>query len=728
MKINGKKTAAVAVAAVMTCGLFAGCDLVISNNTKNMNQTIAEVDITDSDVFKSEFGQLDTTLVEKVIGVSSISKREMIVTFVGAGYSAMTSYGWTYKDTFDAISQSLIERQIIIQYAKAYFLKNGWYDEDNDTTITYNDLAAFNKAVQDENGAELKGVAYDVATLKYFLTKEEQDKADFATRVMFNNSIDSLEDGFIEKKEDDHDHESNVRTTPTGIDKTDADFYDTEYRVYTGTGKQNAVRGCYETKEGSTVTTRMRAYNELIASLESNDLIKRGEDTSNVETLDYYKIENKNDYEDALIKKLTDTFAKQAEAKLTQKEEEEPNYCENKFYEILSTQREKFAASPSALESAMDGISDTSFVLTATGNGNSEETKSENAFGFVINILLPFSAAQSDELSNEKQDFGDTKGNNFAARARLLQKIKATDQRGTWFSGETDYSFTAGEDAYKGTLANAEDRTYLFFEDYLNEETSKYERLSNYIGKYTYNGTWDAEARKYKPYAITIDQFIEEMEGYLSSVLEIGLEKAPFTKPRNYYDKPVSSYYKNDGSVDYEQFVYYENAISFDGGYNANNIFKKGSPENTAFSVINELSFAYNTDTAGLNSYLGYAVSANKTNFVSEFEYAAQKVVLAGAGSYIVAPSDYGWHIIYCTFSFRDTNYGASGDIKTPFKYEDDQKTEKGTFSYLFYESLKADAASSESSSRRTKITESYKDSYTRYEERYTDLSNLDKK
>ena len=720
MKINGKKTAAVAVAAVMACGLFAGCDLVYSNNTKNMNQTIAEVNVTKSKAFQSEFADLfqDKTLVEKVIGTASIPKREMIVTFVGAGYSAMTSYGWTYKDTFNAISQSLIERQIVIQYAKAYFLKNGWVDtDDEDKEYTYNNLDAFNKAVKDENGVELTGVDYEIASLKYFLTEKEIDKADFTTRVMFNNSIDSLEDSFIDKDEDDHDHDDSVRTTPTGIDATDSDFYDTEYRVYTGTGKQNAVKGGYEMKEGSTATTRLRAYNELLASLKSNDLIKSGENTSDIETLEYFKIENKNDYEDALIQKLTNTFAKQQEAKIDEA------YCQNKFNEILGTQRESFAANASALEKAMDSVSDTSFILTATGNKDEE-----SAYGFVINILLPFSAAQSDQLKDEKQDFGDTKGNNFGARARLLKNLKATDQRGSWFRGETDYSFEADEDAY-GYAAEGKTRQWLFFKDYLNEETAKYARLKNYLGAYTYNGTWDAEARKYKPYTIDIDAFMDEMEGYLNYAFD-GDDNVSVTKtmPSDYYDID-RDYYKTENGVkvvDYSKFVYRAGEVNFPDGYDANRIFEKGSRENTALSVINELSFAYNTDTAGLNTYLGYAVTANKTNFVSEFEYAAQQVVLNGGGSYMVVPSDYGWHIIYCTFSFVDSA-ALAGTIRTPYHFDETQKTTEGTFSYLFYESLKADAASTESSNRRTKIINSYQDSYTLFEKRYSDLSNLDK-
>ncbi|MDE6411401.1 MAG: hypothetical protein K2L02_02565 [Clostridia bacterium] len=711
MKINRKKAAAVAVAAIMTCGMFAGCDLVIQNENENMKQTVAEVNIKDSANFQKEFTGVNDELLTKVIGTASVSKRDMIATFVGSGYSAMSSYGWSYKDTFDAIIDSLVQRQVYIQYAKAYFLKNGWTDkDDNNKEYTYNELEKFNAAVKDK-----EGVDYDIAATAYFLTKKEIDKATYTTRVMFNNSIDSLEDRFIKKDDDDTDYETDVRTTPTGLNTSNSDYCPAGYQVYTGTGKQSGVH-VYEPKDGSTTTTRLRAYNELLASLKSNGLVENGEDTSNIESLQYYKLEQKGDLEDALIQKMTDTFTKQAEEKLTE------DYLKGKFETTLENQSDIYAKSSSSLESDMDSVSDSKFVLTAVPD--------QPQFGFVINILLPFSAAQSDELSSVTQDFGDTKGNKFMARAKLLSKIKATDQRGSWFTGETDYSFkVTGEDAAdkakKAYGYQEGEREWLFFEDNLNDSKSdsKYDRLKNYYGKYTYNGkvSYNEETKKYalQPKKITIDDFIDEMEGYLNYAFDGTV--ASGAKKNDY----STDYYNEDGSVNYGQFVYYEGSVDFGSdGFNANQIFKAGTPENKAMSVINELSFAYNTDTGGLNSYLGYAVTANKTNFVSEFEFAAQKVVSEGAGHYIVVPSDYGWHIIYCTFSFvGGKDYEG---INTPFAYDHESREQEGTFSYLFYESYKADTASKESTNRRSQIISSYKDSYTIYEDRFEDLSNLD--
>ena len=156
-----------------------------------------------------------------------------------------------------------------------------------------------------------------------------------------------------------------------------------------------------------------------------------------------------------------------------------------------------------------------------------------------------------------------------------------------------------------------------------------------------------------------------------------------------------------------------------ESGFNANEMFLAGSAENVVYSAINELSFAYNTDTAGLNTYLGYSVITGNTDYVDEFEYAAQYVCRLGAGNYVVVATDYGWHIIYCTFSFTEGNL-------TPFSYDDAQKDVEGTFSNLFYEALRTDIVDQYTNVQRTKAINAYTSCATVYEDRYADLSGLD--
>lgn len=713
------KVAAIALAAAMSTGVLAGCGLVSTNTSRDYAQVIAEVNITNS----ANFASSEYADYADVIETAQITKRDMVAYFLSTGYSMMQSYGWTYHDTFAMISETLVNRQVYLQYAMLYLLEDESTDETKEFTAE-GYRAAVEEASDDEKS---------LAALAYFLNDDEEKKALYDTRVLFNDTLDSQETTYLDTQSDSTDTEETARTTPTGIDTEDEDYYNEAYQVYTGT---NAAADCvgYEVQDGSTPTSRRKAYGDLIASLRSNELISAGEDTTNIENLSYFKMELENSYETALINKMTDIFETAIKSTVTQETAQEV------YDNTYARQERAFAADTSSFESALDGVSDTSFVLTAP----------EANYGFVVNILIPFSTKQSLDLSNATADLGDTKGNKFNARADLLEQIEGTDQRGTWFTGTTDYSFLPNTDAedpsddvdnvYTGGDSN---RSYLFFKDSILENT-QYQRVPNYYGRYTYNGTVTPKDDSYvlTPNRITIDGFIQEMEGYLTSaaaavtvgnaytveegqyVNGIDAEDTPVSgTSAGYFDRSVSDYYTAENTVDYSKFIYYAGQVSFEDGFNANNMFLDGSAENVAYSVINELSFAYNTDTAGLNSYLGYAISTGSTDYVPEFEYAAQYVCRKGAGNYVVVGTDYGWHIIYCTFSFVADG---DGGVAAPYTFNWEDRAQEGTFSYLFYEALCADLVSDYASTMQTKAIDAYSDCAVVYEDRYADLSGLD--
>lgn len=700
MKHKTRAALAVSVASVMACGIFAGCDLVTTDAKKDYEQVIAEVNIANTEEFKTEYASYN---FGEVIQTENVYKRDMVASFVASGSTVMGQYGWTYSDTFDAIKDSLVNRAVYVQYAKVYFLsaKNAdgsakFTDENGDPYTS----AGYKAALTGDTELDKT-----IAGLKYFLTDEEEGRALYALRVSLNGSLDSIEESIIDA-EDEEENTVTVRTTPTGVDTENEDYYDPDYRIYTGA---ETALGSYEKVDGSTAYTRRQAYANFLTNIRSSGLLNAGEDTTKVENLSYFKRELKSSYESAVITKMSDAFEEEAAALLTD------DWLTEKLSAIYASQKDGFAASTLDIDSALDGMSDSSFVLTAPMKG----------YGFVVNILLPFSAQETQDLADVTMDKDDLQGNKFAARAEILKRVKATDQRGTWFTGETDYSYEGT--GYQGTLGNGNDRTYLFFENSLDPEKSgegkQYETLKNYYGKYTYNGkvTKDKDGKyTVKPKKIDIDEFIAEMEGYLKSQ---GIETSPIAsdnrKNDSYFTRPSSDYYK-DGKVDYSAFVYYAGKVNFAEPFDANKLFDATSEVNKAFSIINELSFAYNTDTAGLNSYLGYAVTPKKTDFVSEFEYAAQTVCARGAGNYIVVPSDYGWHVIYCTFSFTETDAPA-------FSYLPAEKDKEGTFSNLFYEAQKTAATASYSSNKQTEIINRYAEAgATIHEDRYADLSNLD--
>lgn len=673
MKIN-KKLVAVSLATVLACGTFAGCDLVTTDAQKDMQQVIAEVDISLGEDF-AEGGKY--AAYADCIGVSNVLKRDMVANFLSVGYQYVQN-GNTYADTFDLIQESLVNRKMIIQYAMVYFFEK---NKENATEYPYTPEGYLAAVAADEVHPETAGLAY-------FLTDEEKAKAEYDLKVVINNSIDSQEESIITAESGEYD---TARTTPTGVGTANEDYYDPAYKIYTG---KNSASDCgtYETVDGSTPTTRKKAYNSFLANLSTNDLLEKGEDVSDFTSLNYYYIELQSAYEDALISKLSDDYEKTAEATLTEE------YVQDKYDETLNTQKELFADS-TTFETALDSISDTNFILYAP-NGN---------YGFVYNILLPFSTTQNHALSA----FKGTEGQKFVYRAQLLEKVQATDQRGTWFTCEEDYSFNAadaGVSAYGGD--------YLFFEDNLSDvgDGTRYETLKNYYGRYAYNGTVEySEEDGYtlKPDKIDIDKAIAELEGYLSFA---GITATGSKANADYYTQTADSFYQADGSVDYSKFLYYTGKAEI-GTFDANDVFVAGSKVNTAMSVVNEFSFAYNTDTAGLNSYLGYVVSAYDTDYVKEFEYAARAAIAGGVGTYTVAPSDYGWHIMYCTFSYS---------VQTPYAFDWNEIDVEGSFSNLYYEALKASTVEGYATSMQTQIVNSYATCVTVYEDRYADLSSLD--
>lgn len=701
------KVAAVALAAALGGTLFAGCD-ISTDVSKDYEQVIAEVNITRS----ANFAESEYAAYGDVIGTTEISKRDMVSYFITTGYSLMQNYGWGYSETFNMISETLVDRQIYIQYAMLYLL------DDEDETAT---VEGYQAAVEGKEGIERR-----LAALSYFLDEDEKELALYSTRYIFNSTLDSQEESFLDA-DSSHGHDHSSRTTPSGIETEKEDYYNPAYRVYIGS---NAAADCagYEPLEGSTPTTRRKAYSDFLASLRNNSLISANEDVSDIESLSYFKTELAGYYESVLIEKLTDKFEDTIRATVNEE------YAQDIYDTTYERQSTTFENDIDSFETALDGVSDTSFVLTAP----------EANYGYVVNILIPFSTSQSQKLSNAPADLGDTKGNNFLYRASLLRDVRGTDQRGVWF-GTEDHVFDARGKENIFTGGN-DSRSYLFFEESLGE-SDQYERVPNYLGKYTYNGTVikDADGEYVvRPNRITIDEFIAEMESYLTQAAsEVSVDGDGYTVARGtyvngiskddvinaaannsaYFNRSVSDYYTESGAVDYSKFVYYAGKVEFTNGFNANEFFLAGSAENVAYSVINELSFAYNTDTAGLNDYFGYVVSTGSTNYVGEFEYAAQYVCRQGAGNYVVVPSDYGWHVIYCTFSFVADE---DGNVVAPYTFCWEDRETKGTFSYLFYEALCADLVSEYASIKQNNAIDMFGDCAIVYEKTYEDLTGLD--
>jgi len=690
-----KKTAALLLGIALTVG-STGCNFFPTDSQKDLNQVVATINI--SDILKDENADVAKdidTLIKDGKLATNIYKKDLVSYYLSVGYQYVEQYGYTHEATFNMLMDSLVNRNIMRQYAAAYYMETCNLSADACEQFIQAEVDAAEGKVK-----ELLKAHPQVSAMKYFLTKnssemEEYDAAIYGLKKSLNSSLDSWETSIIEAEEEEHNH-GEARTTPTGVNTEKEDYYTKDYAIYTGRNDLSEC-GAYEKVEGSTKATRKKAYNSFLANLQSYGMIQENEDTTDIELMDYYYVELESALGQALISKYYEDLQKEAWKALT------PDYVTSRYTATKEAQEKAYAADPTAFETALGSLSDTSFTLTG-----------EAKFGFVYNILLPFSASQEQAYSAAKNK-GLSQDQLFNARKEILTNVQAKDLRESWFSvhDHANHAYTPAEGATYYNNGKLGDTTYLFFENSV-AKTEQYESVKQYAGQYPYNGIVEKGDHEFTftPNKMDIDAFLAEMEAYITHV-------SGATASGSKVDAYEETTYVENGVVDYSKFVYYEGSVA--GLVNDSaNYFNAEKTEYKALSAVNELMFAYSTDTGCLNTYMGYAVSPYKTNFVGEFEYAAQYAIEKGVGTYVVAPSDYGWHIIYVSYVYEGGDVYANG-------YVDGEKEVEGTFSNLFYESLKNTAATSYTSEKEGDVLNKYNNDscVTRFEKNYKDLLEL---
>lgn len=718
-----KKAAALMLGLALTMGA-TGCDFISTDSVKDLEQTVATVNI--ASMLDGDFAEYEDDLnaIIELGGIGkAIPKRDLVSYFMSVGYTYVQSYGYTYTDTFNMLLDMLVSRKIVTQYAVVYYLSKGF--------TGYVDFINSDKSsMKTAKANELLAAHPEVSALKYFLT-EGGTKKDLFEKVLYqmnssiNSSLDSSEQNYInEEAEEEHEH-ATPRTTPTGVDTEKEDFYiapkmDGEqevdrYEVYTGFNTNGIPYG-YEALDGSNQYTRRKAYNAFIGNLDDNGLLKKGDNPTVFTEMDYYYVELASRLEQALIEKYTDDLIAEGDTELS------TAYMGDRYTQTYNAQKVAFDADTKAYETALNGISDTNFVTYAPVAN----------YGFVYNILLPFSEEQN-RLYAAEEARSTSDAELYAYRASLLGQVKGKDLRDTWFGEDehSNYAFKATE-ANIPYYANANGGSeYLFFENnFTNNE--RYEELNVYLGQYPFNGTvTENENGGYKVKANTLDitAFLGEMEAYFEYAVGAGKVTKPFTEKYKAnepgylkdYVTDADNYTMEDKSfADYKQFMYYAGRVDVDGS-NPANYFDPTTDGYKAAAAFNELMFAYSTDTGCLNTYMGYLVSPFTTSFVPEFEYAAQWAIKQGAGTYVVCPSTYGWHIIYVTAVFN------SGDVYGG--YVEGDSTKEGTFSYMYKEALKAEYSADYANKEQTRLILAYDNDscVNRNQKAYQDLLDLDK-
>ena len=732
------------LAGMLMLGTFAGCDLISADNEADMAQVVAEVNIAgDSESLnlalerlagKSELESEVSSSLDKILFTDEIYKRDLVAYFLSYGYNYLQSNSSSYADAFESIMNDLVQRKIIVQFATLYYLNEGEVLVDRDfidfpdngyTATGEGDALRMDSAVSvDSYLSAIESVDSSASSderaikgLELFLTEDEIKYAQYQVKQSINSAIDSYEEQIIAAEEDSTSTEE-TRTTPTGANETDT-YYpvdasgDLNYDIYTGFNNASDC-GEYEKVDGSTNFTRKQAYVRFLNVLNQNFLLARSEatgDITDITSLAYYDIELRSQYETLLINKFNATVAlgNTSEA--------------DDFLSKYTSMMQEQSIAGTDVVSTMDSVSDTSFLLYTPAN---------RTYGFVYNILLPFDADQTLEVTRLQNMYGSETVEYYAARQSLFGDIVATDQRSSWFNGSEDYSFdatengmTAGTDYYD----NGSNSDYLFFKDsFVAQGTRVADGIDRYTGKYPYNGTVeprDDGSYYLKANELTIDEIIDEMESYLNFAVDsdAASNRASGSNNSAFSDDDVS--FIKDNEINYEKMIYYKGSVAGVSAVSNDNYLVESEVSYKALSAFNELMFAYSTDTGCLNTYLGYAISSKEeaTDYVKEFEYAAQEAIAnGGAGTYYVVGTDYGWHILYVSFVYD------GGDVYSGFNYEQRTEEYKGTFSYMFYQAMKSSVSESYSENLIGVIfdrMESSSEIVTKYEDRYSDLTSI---
>lgn len=722
-----KKTAA--VAALATCialtATVSGCSLMSSNNQKDMEQVIAEVDVSRSDKFPAGLEKY-----KEAITTTPILKRDLVSYFLNVGYSYVQN-NTSYKDTFNMLLDALVENAVLTQYCTLELLAEKTENSDSNALETYlkfnTEVEKYEYLLGSENvGKENVVYSKDVLLAQYSLYSS------------LNSAIDNYEKTIID--EEDEYKGSDTRTTPKNLNTEQDDYYPhdendgLDYYVYTG---YNTLSDCGayqdDALDGTTRLTRLRAYNSFINNLRNNYYVGEKEDLTDIMNLDYIQKEYLSQLKSRAVTKYFNDYEKNLEEGLKNGEEESASYIQYVYDELVKQQTRNYEKATD-FESALGNMSSDSFILYSPSTDDSEKFDGEHngRYGFVYNILLPFNATQSAKLKelNSVLSANDDKDYYYKERNQILKDIKTVDQRSAWFNGATKYAFDASETDLP-VYDNTANSKWLFFEDNLTDsgEGGRYEKLQAYTGSYPYNGrVYENENGSYTLLGnkLDIDGMLAEFSAYINYVLSG--EKVTFDDGYTpaggngaYYN--TDKFHKDDDEdeIDYSKFVYASGQVNL-GIFNKADLMKEGTEQYNAMSAVNELQFAYTTDTGVLSNYIGYSVSAYDTSYIKEFEYAAKLAISKGAGGFTVCAGDYGWHLIYVTYAF-DVN---GGEVYNP---DWTKISQEGTFENLFFEMIKSNNVSKESTKLlRSKIISDFnKDtSVTKYQSRYQDLLDLD--
>ena len=534
--------ASAVMAVIMSMSVFSGCNLVTTDNERDMNQIVATVQITGAE--KRD----------------EIKKSDMIMAYLNYGYMYVQNYNYTQAQTFMLILDSLVNNRILVQNAV---------------------MESEKVNAKDANGKDLENYSdYPVAA---YLDAEQILNAKYETLKSMNDLLDSYtDDGSTDKKGDSVIGE--VRTVPTNAANAEKEVTKAEKEEYVraDNAKTNLLLS------NMNEDYRRKAFNDVVKLLQTNGLLGDYRD-GDLKTTDYYKQTLESYYENELLTAYNEKVIDEARktytfddiaAKYSEIYNKQVNWSNSEFIEALSNT----TATEPILYCGLEG------------------------YGYVYNLLLGVNEYQETAISEIKTDNPNISDADYAAaRKDILANTVISDLRSSWIASGYDGAIEENVFKFTGDYTFAKDTANsLAFQGVVKHLNPEQAEEDDYVAEY------GVESVK----SFGLDEFITFMNGYLGGTID---------DSTSYTDLGDSVYnnkiYKLSGVDEYDE-------------------------------KIQELLFAFSTDSGSLNSGKGYIVKppvdgSNTEEYVDTFAAAGRKLLEVQEDSYIIVASDYGYHIMF---------------------------------------------------------------------------------
>ncbi len=703
MKKVLKKFLTVLIALTIAISTLSGCKLITTNVDRDMNQIVAKVSI-DDDI--TEY----------------IYKREMVSEFNSYGYYYTMYYGYTTQQAYEYIIENLAKNKIIVQQSvKALMGKTdepgnetGYFAQANavsesDRTVEENILAT----VKNYNGEKFVDVTL---TPKQIIEEDKYQEilSEFEYyKGVYNvlRSTYTLADSFIEKDEEEESNSYEIpnytpRQTLTESTETDGNEweirYDEEKKVASekyledvrklnkkyelgideyivqNTTKTKyeislALYKAYENKFNYWLENDREFRNALtkgIKQLKKVGLVKENESanpksTEDLFNLTYFKDILSDEFQASVVGKYKYALENQ------QKKNFNIDVLYDEYLTLYNSQKTEADSNLTSFENQLSQVADNSFVVYNSTDG----------YGYVSNLLIGFNAKQSELLSNYTNDGKLTQSDKNAYRAKLLEGLTVRDLRESWvLSGYGDY--------------DAENGTFTFDEKYCKTEALR-----------QFNGTMYG-ATKY-----TYKEDEEDVEAY--HFKEVVPTKVPF---ETFYQNVLTNVMGFDAGIPYYEK---DNQATIKTISTDNTITKL---DDAILEKFTDIIYAYSTDGGSLQENYGYVYSpiTSKDQYVEEFASSAGALIAKGAGAYTITATDYGYHIMLCTYVL-DTKTLISKDT-----FETDLN-DKDSFASQFKKAKIDLVVNSEVEIISSSFISKYeKDKIVYYKDAYADLVEVD--